>query len=149
MRLAGQRHRGQPSLPGWADLPAPQSLLPELPPLAPGATALEEGGHHAGERCALPGAPTPASPPPHPTPGPALTEYMAFSSSRALACLIASASSLSFRSILQRDGGSQRRRGQATGSEGSHAILGSLIRATLLLSACGMQLLVYGLEIHY
>ena len=35
-------------------------------------------------------------------PGPALTEYMAFSSSRALACLMASASSLSFRSILQR-----------------------------------------------
>lgn len=40
---------------------------------------------------------------PAPYPGrPALTEYMAFSSSRALACLMASASSLSFRSILQR-----------------------------------------------
>lgn len=39
---------------------------------------------------------------PAPSPaGPALTEYMAFSSSRALACLMASASSLSFRSILK------------------------------------------------
>lgn len=43
---------------------------------------------------------------PAPYPGrPALTEYMAFSSSRALACLMASASSLSFRSILQRNEG--------------------------------------------
>lgn len=42
-------------------------------------------------------------------PGSALTEYMAFSSSRALACLMASASSLSFRSILRRGRRATRR----------------------------------------
>lgn len=95
MRLKGQGQRGELTLPGWADLPAPQSLLPKLPPLAPGAAALEKSGHPAGEgRASL----SHARPAPHA--GQALTEYMAFSSSRALACLIASASSLSFRSIL-------------------------------------------------
>lgn len=50
-----------------------------------------------------------------PHPDPVLTEYMAFSSSRALACLMASASSLSFRSILQTGMRVMRKEGQATG----------------------------------
>ena len=47
--LAGRGHRAEPHLPGGADLAAPQPLLPELPPLAPGATALEQGRDEAGE----------------------------------------------------------------------------------------------------
>ena len=60
--LAGKGHRAEPHLPGGADLAAPQPLLPELPPLALRATALEQGGDEAGE--AVPSTKhTPALPP--------------------------------------------------------------------------------------
>lgn len=58
----------RPNLPGRADLAAPQPLLPELPPLPPGATALEWGDDLAGEGHALPEAhscPLPRPPSPH------------------------------------------------------------------------------------
>lgn len=81
--------------PGGADFPAFQPLLPEFPALPAGAAALAEGldvgkgffwGIFPGE---IPDFPRSS-----------LTEYMAFSSSKALAFLMASASSLSFLSIL-------------------------------------------------
>lgn len=83
------------SLPGRADLAASQPLLPELSSLSPGTAALD-GECQDGEE--YPRWTYRSAPEPYPE----LTEYMAFSSSRALACLMASASSLSFRSILQR-----------------------------------------------
>lgn len=67
MRLEGQGQRGELTLPGWADLPAPQSLLPKLPSLAPGAAALEKSGHPAGEGCASLSHARPA-PPRRPSP---------------------------------------------------------------------------------
>lgn len=81
--------------PGGADFPAFQPLLPEFPALPAGAAALGKGfgvrkgffGIFQGEI-------------PDFFPGFFLTEYMAFSSSKALAFLMASASSLSFLSIL-------------------------------------------------